>query len=271
MTQLPSTKQYILRFELLNKKSLGQNFIINDSLTDKIISKSKIKNNVIIEIGPGPGCLTRSILKQQPKKLILIEKDQRFNPIYKEFAEFFNIEIEVINADCLEINFNQFGHDLTLISNLPYNISSKIYVDLLTKYGNISNMTLMFQKEVAERIIAQTGDKNFSRLSVISQLLGKADKLFLVKPTAFLPPPKIMSMVINFERNNSKHTDINIEKFGEFTKLLFGSKRKIIKNQLKQITLNNSDQISEDILSKRPHQLSIKEILDLFSIINMNN
>ncbi|MBT4922743.1 MAG: ribosomal RNA small subunit methyltransferase A [Rickettsiales bacterium] len=263
MSDLPTTYAFIKKYNLINDKTLGQNFIINESLTDKIVSGVDIKGKVVVEIGPGPGCLTRSILKHNPKELILLEKDHRFNDIYREFTEFFDQKITVINEDCLEVDFSKFGDEVILISNLPYNISTKIYTNLLTFYPNVKIMVLMFQKEVADRIVALPGDKLFARLSAITNIVGRARKLFLVKPTAFLPPPKIMSMIIKFERLDQTYEDIDLLKFKQVSQTMFSQKRKIIANSLKDGRFNIA-QIDPIILSKRPHQLTINEIYQIY-------
>ncbi|MBT4989612.1 MAG: ribosomal RNA small subunit methyltransferase A [Rickettsiales bacterium] len=264
MSQLQTTFQFIKAYNLINDKTLGQNFIINESLTDKIVSGISIAGKTVIEIGPGPGCLTRSILKQKPESLILLEKDSRFNPIYKEFEKHFEQRINVINQDCLEVDFGQFGEEVIVISNLPYNISTKIYTNILTFYPNVESMVLMFQKEVAERIVAKSGDKLFARLAAITNIIGKAKKLFIVKPTAFLPPPKIMSMVIRFDRDGHLVQHINLSKFQQVSQIIFGKKRKIIANSLKEGNFK-LEEIESEILAKRAHQLTIDEILQIYS------
>ncbi len=263
MDSLKSTYQFIKELGLNNNKSLGQNFIINESLTDKIVSKIDLNNKIVIEIGPGPACLTRSILKQQPRKLILVEMDERFSPIYKELSKFYGIDIEIINKDCLDVDYTIFGKEISIVSNLPYNISTQIYADLISKYRNVKAMVLMFQKEVADRIIAKSGDKNFARLAVLTNLVGSAKKLFLVKPSAFLPAPKVMSMVIKFEEGIDDFSKINLQEFQDFTKALFAQKRKVVTNALKAININLND-IDALILNKRPHQLSMAEIKQLY-------
>ena len=248
---------------------MGQNFIINESLTDKIVSKIQLCNKIVIEIGPGPACLTRSILKQKPKKLILVEMDERFSPVYKELSEFYGIDIDIINKDCLDVDYKVFGEEISIVSNLPYNISTQIYTKLITQYQNVKEMVLMFQKEVADRIITNSGDKNFARLAVLTNLVGSAKKLFLVKPSAFLPPPKVMSMVIKYEVGDNDFSNINLQEFQEFTKALFSQKRKVVTNALKSININLND-IDALILNKRPHQLSMTEIKELYLLSKRN-
>jgi len=269
MDKLKSTYQFIKELGLHNDKSLGQNFIINESLTDKIVANIELENKIAVEIGPGPACLTRSILKKRPKKLILIEMDSRFTSIYHELASFYQVDIDVINSDCLEVDFSGFGNEVSVISNLPYNISTQIYAKLISEYDAIKTMVLMFQKEVGDRIIAKAGDKNFARLGALTNLVGSAKKLFLVKPSAFLPPPKVMSMVIKYEKSANKSHEINAKNFQNFSKILFAQKRKVIANVLKSGNIN-LDNVDSEVLTKRPHQLSIDEIISLYDLFSSN-
>ena len=191
--------------------------------------------------------------------------DRRFTAIYSELAKFYQVDIEVINSDCLEVDFSGFGNELFVIANLPYNISTQIYAKLISEYDAIKAMVLMFQKEVADRIIAKSGDKILARLAALTNLVGSAKKLFLVKPSAFLPPPKVMSMVIKYEKSVNISSRINAQDFQNFSKILFAQKRKVVANVLKSANVN-LENVNSKTLTKRPHQLSLNEIVSLYEV-----
>jgi 16S rRNA (adenine1518-N6/adenine1519-N6)-dimethyltransferase len=262
---LPSTYQLITKYQLRNVKALGQHFIINQSLTDKIAATVMIEGKVVVEIGPGPGCLTRSILANKPKALILIEKDARFSAIYTEFMRYYKQQITVLNTDCLAVDFAKFGNDVTVISNLPYNIGTAIYAHLITLCPNVSTMALMLQREVAERIVAKAETKSFGRLAALTQVTGECQKAFLVKPSAFMPPPKVMSMVIKYQRHAQVYQSVDLAKFQQMLALIFQCKRKKL-SSLKGC-LPNIDKLPLGILTKRPSALSLAELHQIYQCL----
>src|SRR6056300_1598841 len=193
------------------KKSLGQNFLIDQNIIDKIIQTVEIKDKSILEIGPGTGNLTKNILEKKPKKLIVIEKDSELAELLnKDFGE----KINLINDDVLKIDENNLDRNiLTVFGNLPYNISTEI---LCTWILNIKNnnfwfnyLVLMFQKEVADRIIAKFNTKNYGRLSILSNWKLDIVKICDVKASSFSPKPKIDSSVLLFKpKHNFFHLKI---------------------------------------------------------------
>ena len=180
------------------KKSLGQNFLIDQNIIDKIINTVEIKNKSILEIGPGTGNLTKNILKKKPKKLIVIEKD---NALAKLLKINLDSDIKIINEDVLEIDENNLDQDiLTVFGNLPYNISTEILCNWIIKIKNknfwFDNLVLMFQKEVADRIIAKFNTKSYGRLSILSNWKLEIEKICDVQPSSFFPKPKIFIFYI---------------------------------------------------------------------------
>ena len=181
------------------KKSLGQNFLIDRNILEKIVNTVKIENKEILEIGPGKGNLTTYILKEKPKKFYVIEKDDDLALLlYKNF----NNEINIINDDVLKISENKISKEkLIVFGNLPYNISTEILSKWITNLGNkfwFSHLVLMFQKEVADRIIAKQNTSNYGRLSILSNWKMNIEKIIDIKPESFSPRPKIDSTLLVF-------------------------------------------------------------------------
>tara|TARA_B100000963_G_scaffold349099_1_gene357672 strand:- start:582 stop:1364 length:783 start_codon:yes stop_codon:yes gene_type:complete len=221
------------------KKSLGQNFLIDKNIIKKIVSLIKIKNQNIIEIGPGKGALTDEIISREPKSLILIEKDTELaKELNKRFSK--NKSIKVYNEDILKFNFGIIkNHKFNVFGNLPYNISSQILIKFLRlkKWPpNFKNIIFMFQKELAEKIIGKFPSRNYGRLSIISNFRLKILKKFLISSNCFFPKPKINSMIIHFQPYKNNFFKIkNIKTLENVTKILFSNKRKMINKNIKKI------------------------------------
>ena len=245
------------------KKSLGQNFLIDKNIIERIIQEGKITaNETVLEIGPGTGNLTEEIIKQKPKKIILIEKD---NKLSEELLLKFGNTIEIINDDILEIEENNLSPDQILVfGNLPYNISTKIltkWICNVKKKFWFKKLILMFQKEVADRIVAEVNTKNYGRLSVISQWKMNIKKIIDIKPYSFYPKPKILSTLLEFTpKNNFIHIN-DIKNLEKITKTLFNKRRKMIKNSIFNI-VNKEDlsKINFNInLNSRPENINPEE------------
>ena len=245
------------------KKSLGQNFLIDKNIIKRIIQEGKITaNETVLEIGPGTGSLTEEIIKQKPKKIILIEKD---NKLSEELLLKFGNNIELINDDILEIEENNLSSNQILVfGNLPYNISTKILTKWICNIKNkfwFKKLLLMFQKEVADRIVAETNTKNYGRLSIISQWKMNIKKIIDIKPYSFYPKPKILSTLLEFTpKNNSIHIN-DIKNLEKITKTLFNKRRKMIKNSIFNI-VNKEDlsKINFNInLNSRPENIKPEE------------
>ena len=247
-------------------KKLGQNFIYDFNILNKIAKFSQpFKNYNIVEIGPGPGGLSKAILDLNPTSLILIEKDESFKSLLKELVnEYSHIKTKIIIKDFLKFDLSEISNKpFKIISNLPYYISTKMLMKLVPPPKNIRQMTLMFQKEVGERIIAKHCSKKYSRLSVICQSIFDIEKKTILPATVFYPKPKIDSIVLNFtvKEQTSLHSIKNLEKI---TRLAFTKRRKTIKNSLSSIenlkTLLESINVSENI---RAEELSVKDYIKL--------
>ena len=218
------------------KKSLGQNFLIDKNVLEKIANTSEIKDNTIFEIGPGTGNLTSYILKKKPKKIFVIEKDTELSVNLKNR---FNNKLTIINDDILKIDETSlFENKVVVFGNLPYNISTEILSKWIMNLNNkfwFKSLVLMFQKEVADRIIAKFNTSSYGRLSIICNWKLNIRKICDIKPEAFYPKPKIDSSLLlfypkkNFIKLNDPH---NLEKI---TRIFFNQRRKMLKKPYNQI------------------------------------
>nr|WP_253308051.1 16S rRNA (adenine(1518)-N(6)/adenine(1519)-N(6))-dimethyltransferase RsmA [Rickettsia endosymbiont of Ceutorhynchus assimilis] len=242
---LPSISKHAAAHNIIALKRYGQNFIFDSSLCDKIVRVSGLEENAyILEIGPGTAGLTRSILQKNPKSLTVIETDNRCIPLLEEIRKSYPA-LNIIQGDALKINLadlfivkSALSHDnkITIISNLPYNIGTELVIRWLKQAELINSMTLMLQKEVVERICALPSTKAYGRLSVICQLIAKAEKCFDVAPAAFYPPPKIYSGVVKLMPLKILQPLDLINKVELITRLAFSGRRKMIKSSLKNLT-----------------------------------
>ncbi len=249
------------------KKSLGQNFLIDENTINKIVNLVDFsKNDEILEVGPGTGNLTEKILEKNPNKFLLVEKD---NNLYDELINRFGDKVEVFNEDIL--NFKEDKHlnqNIIVFGNLPYNISSQILVKWI-KLKNINKkfkkFILMFQKEVADRIVAKENNKNYSRLSVISSWKFNAYKIFEISPESFKPRPKVKSAVIVLEPKKSYENLKNPNNLEHVTNVFFNLRRKKIKKPFK-ILFENYEEIAERLdidLNLRPQNIEPKKFLEI--------
>ncbi len=242
---------------LIAKKSLGQNFLIDKNIVNKIINTVEITNNNIIEIGPGLGVLTEKILKKNPNKLIIIEKD--FELYKKLLIKFKKEKITIINCDALLYDFSKLKN-FKLISNLPYNISSKFLLKIIKLNKNFTDLVCMIQSELADKLDYKTGKMN--KYKFITKYCGSYKILFNVSPNVFYPKPKVNSKVVKFEliKKNiqSKNLDFFLNSF-------FINKRKKIKSN-KNIKIF----IDETTANKRYENLKYSEILDIYERFNFS-
>ena len=251
------------------KKSLGQNFLIDHNIIKEIISITKIKDKKILEIGPGTGNLTEYILEKKPNSITVIEKDD--NLCQKLFLKFKD-KIEIINNDVLkeELDFICSNDKFTVFGNLPYNISTEIicrWVLNLKETYWFDELILMFQKEVADRIVAKENTSDFGRLSILLNWRLNIKKVFDIGPNSFSPKPKINSSVLHFTPKNEFKKFKDSRNIEIVTKTFFNQRRKMIKNPFKQLFKNPeviSDKLNID-LKLRPQNLSL---IQFYEIIN---
>ena len=246
--------------EIKPKKSLGQNFLSDKNIIKSIVDIGNIKNNnVIIEIGPGTGNLTEFILKKKPKKFFVIEKDSN---LVKLLYERFNNKLNIINEDVLKFKLNIISKEKFIIyGNLPYNISTQILTKWIKdreKFESYKKLILMFQKEVANWIIAKPNSTNYGRLSIISNWRLDVKREFDISSNSFFPKPKVDSTLLSFIPKRKYYNINNPENLEKITKIFFNQRRKMIKNPLKQI-FKNPDIVVEKLnldVNLRPQNLS---------------
>ncbi|RDI60245.1 16S rRNA (adenine(1518)-N(6)/adenine(1519)-N(6))-dimethyltransferase RsmA [Microvirga subterranea] len=239
---LPPLRDVVRTHGLMAKKSLGQNFLFDLNLTSRIArSAGPLEDASVIEVGPGPGGLTRAILAAGAKRLIAIERDSRCLPALAEISAHYPGRLEVIEADALEFDPRPLVGDglVRIISNLPYNVGTALLTGWLTteKWPPWwSSLTLMFQREVAERIVADESDpKDYGRLGVLCGWRTEARILFDVPPSAFVPPPKITSSIVHLTPRENP-LPCRIGTLEAVTRAAFGQRRKMLRQSLKSIT-----------------------------------
>ncbi len=234
------------------KKSLSQNFLIDKNISKKILAQTNIKYKNVLEIGPGYGFLTDSILEKNPKRIFLIEKDNNLKKkLYLKYKN--NRKIKIIGDDILKTNLEEF-ENLIIISNLPYNISSKIILYLFSFYKNIQEMILMIQKEMSLKFDYNL--PNMNKYKFLTKLSSDYDRCFDVSSNVFFPKPKVKSAIVKF-KFHKKNIDFN--KANKFSRIIFKNIRKKINNNIK-INLDNQ------ILNKRVDKLTIDELLIIYNL-----
>ncbi|RJG45760.1 16S rRNA (adenine(1518)-N(6)/adenine(1519)-N(6))-dimethyltransferase RsmA [Mesorhizobium sp. DCY119] len=237
---LPPLRDVIDRHELQAKKSLGQNFLLDLNLTGKIArTAGDLSATTVIEVGPGPGGLTRALLMNGAKRVIAIERDERCLAALAEVSAHYPGRLEVVSGDALKTDFAALasGEPVKIVANLPYNIGTELLIRWLTVPQwppFYSSMTLMFQREVAQRIVAAPDSDAYGRLSILAGWRTQARIAFDVPPQAFKPPPKVTSSVVHLiPRENPLPADVRV--LGRVTEAAFGQRRKMLRQSLKGI------------------------------------
>jgi len=266
---LPQVSEHLEKFHLSAKRSLGQNFLFDLNLTTKIARQAgKLEGAQVLEIGPGPGALTRALLSQGAK-VTAIERDQRFEAILKEIQAAYPNQLKVIFADALQVDGSAFFNDLSnkplIIANLPYNIGTQLLINWLTADQwppFFKSLTLMFQKEVAQRIIAKPGTKHYGRLAILTGWRCAAKLLFDVPKQAFTPPPKITSSVVSILPLDCPLPCDRL-KLELVTQTAFTQRRKMLRQSLKNLG-GEALLVSCGIeATRRPETLTIAEFVSL--------
>jgi 16S rRNA (adenine1518-N6/adenine1519-N6)-dimethyltransferase len=240
------------------KKSLGQNFLIDRHVLEQIVDTVEIANKEVLEIGPGSGNLTAFILKKKPKKFYVIEKDDELALLLQDK---FTNEITIINDDVLKISEDNISNEkLTVFGNLPYNISTEILSKWITNLGKknwFENLVLMFQKEVAERIIAESNTSKYGRLSILSNWKLNIKKIIDIKPQSFSPRPKIDSTLLLFTPRENFFELKDPKNLEMITRVFFSQRRKMLKKPFNQV-FNNAKEVADKFnidLNLRPQNL----------------
>lgn len=264
---LPPLREIIKTYGLGAKKSLGQHFLLDTNLTDRIArAAGDLSAKDVVEIGPGPGGLTRSILAQDPASLTVIERDQRCIDALAALQSVYPKTLNILEADAMKVTLSQLSpRPSVIISNLPYNVGTALLIKWLNDLAGIERMILMFQTEVAERIAAAPGTSSYGRLAILTQWLCEARILFNIDKRAFTPPPKVMSSVIEIKPRQSPLAEAEISKLERVTQAAFGQRRKMLRSSLKSLGINPADAgINPE---NRAEQLTIEEFCALARMI----
>lgn len=277
MTQLntlPSIKEIIQKYNINADKKLGQNFLYDLNITDKIAkSAGNLQNVQVLEIGPGPGALTRSLLNAGAI-VTAIEMDKKcVTALNYYLAPAAKGRLNIIHGDALDKrNYTNLPPKIMVIANLPYNISTALLNQWLDRLECFSGFTLMFQKEVADRIAAAPNCKDYGRLSVRVQFLCDTQHEFDLPPTAFFPPPKVTSSVITITPRPTLRWQADPQILEKLCKAAFGQRRKTLRVSMKQICDNPVAILAKAGINdnKRPEQLTIEELCNLANALNIN-
>ncbi|HZQ40849.1 MAG TPA: 16S rRNA (adenine(1518)-N(6)/adenine(1519)-N(6))-dimethyltransferase RsmA [Rhizomicrobium sp.] len=265
---LPPLREVIAAHQLAAKKSLGQNFLLDLNLTARIArAAGAAEGGVFYEVGPGPGGLTRALLREGADKVVAVERDQRCLPALEEIAAAYPGKLEIICADALTLKeTNILPRGVRVAANLPYNVGTALLIKWLTEETWPpwwASLTLMFQREVAERITAKPGDAHYGRLAILTGWRAKAKILFDVNRSAFVPPPSVTSSIVRLEPLAQPVAPADLAKLEAVTAAAFGQRRKMLRQSLKVLG-------GEALLEKagidptaRPEELSVVQFAAL--------
>lgn len=262
-----STSEIIKKYELITKKSFGQNFLVHADLIDKIVKPANVSSeDEILEIGTGPAGLTTAILRQNPKRLVSVDLDERCIEIGKKEILPYYDNLELLYDDALRIDENKlFSGKFKIISNLPYNVGTVLIFKWLEHYiDKISLINVLLQKEVVDRMAAKIATKDYGRISIMCQYLCDVKKQFDISPKAFLPAPKVTSTVVTLTPKKDIDLDI-IPALSQLCKVAFNQKRKTIYNNLKGFYKNVSETLEKCNISEkvRAEELKIEDFVNL--------
>ena len=237
---LPPLRDTITAYGLAAKKSLGQHFLLDLNLTGRIArAAGDIASGTVIEVGPGPGGLTRALLTAGARHVIAIERDPRCIEALQPLRIAAAGRLEIIEADARNLDYNSLGDSpRRLVSNLPYNVGTHLLVNWLIHTDSIVGMTLMFQREVADRIVASAGEQAYGRLSVLANWRCRTERLFNVPARAFTPPPKVDSAVVSLEPYAVLPNPADREALEKVTAAAFGQRRKMLRAALRGLVEN---------------------------------
>jgi 16S rRNA (adenine1518-N6/adenine1519-N6)-dimethyltransferase len=248
------------------KKSLGQNFLIDTNILEKIVNVAEIKEKNILEVGPGTGNLTSCILKKNPKKVVVIEKDKK---LAENLVQNFNDKVTVINKDILEIDETSILKEkFTVFGNLPYNISTEILCKWIVNLKDsfwFDHLVLMFQKEVADRIISEFNTSTYGRLSILTNWKLKVIKICDIKPHSFFPKPKVYSSLLLLSPKNKIYKINDPKNLEKVTRIFFSHRRKMLKKPFNQL-FNGDQKILDKLkidLNLRPQNLDFETYYQL--------
>ncbi|WP_230983027.1 16S rRNA (adenine(1518)-N(6)/adenine(1519)-N(6))-dimethyltransferase RsmA [Inquilinus limosus] len=233
---LPPLRDVIARHDLAAKKSLGQNFLLDLNVTARIVREAgDLAGAHAVEIGPGPGGLTRALLASDVESVTVVERDRRFRPALEELAAVAGDRLRIIEADALATDIPALvPAPRAVIANLPYNVATPLLIGWLRRIDEFRSLTLMFQKEVADRLVAEPRSGAYGRLSVIAQWRAEVDPLLTLPARAFTPPPKVDSTVVRL-RPRPNREDVPFAVMEAVTAAAFGQRRKMLRASLRSL------------------------------------
>lgn len=275
--KLPPLRDVIRDHELRAKKSFGQNFLLDLNLTGKIArTAGDLTNSVIFEVGPGPGGLTRALLAEGAKRVVAVEMDQRCLPALQQVSAAYDGRLTVVSGDALEVDAlallaPQSGEVARIVANLPYNVGTALLIKWLTAKTWkpwYASLTLMFQREVAERIVAKPGTKAYGRLSVLAQWRGKVHIAMKVPAAAFTPAPKVDSAVIHYEPTEPPLVDVEFKDLELLVAQAFNQRRKMLRASLKGLAVPALELLNAAELepTKRAENITVAEYVRLAQV-----
>jgi len=282
--RLPPLRDVISAHDLQAKKSFGQNFLLDLNLTGKIARVAgDLSTCVIYEVGPGPGGLTRGLLENSAKRVVAVEMDSRCMPALEEVSTAYGGSLMVHNGDAMKVNELELleiqnGEDARIVSNLPYNVGTALFVKWLTIKNWVpwyKSLTLMFQQEVAERIVAAPGNKAYGRLSVLAQWRGRVRIAMRVPATAFTPPPKVASAIIHFEPTTPIDDRVILADLEKVVERAFGQRRKMLRASLKSLDVSaldllNAANIDPTLRAENVNVAGFVELARQYAILRKN-
>lgn len=269
---LPPLRDVIERHGLRAKKALGQNFLLDLNLTGKVArTAGDLTQTTVIEVGPGPGGLTRALLLHGARRVVAIERDERCLAALSEVSDHYPGKLEVISGDALKTDFTTLVADgpVKIVANLPYNIGTELLIRWLTVDTwppFYQSLTLMFQREVAERIVAKPDTSDYGRLGVLAGWRTEAKIAFDVPPQAFTPPPKVTSSVVHITPRVSL-LPADVKKLGRVTEAAFGQRRKMLRQSLKSLGGEKLLERAEIDPTRRAETLSVNEFVRLTNLL----
>ena len=267
LTALPPLRDVIQRFGLDAKRRLGQHFLLDANLTGRIVRTAGPLAGVnVIEVGPGPGGLTRSLLASNAATVIAIEKDPRCVVALQELATVFPDRLTIVEADALEIDCRTLAPPpRAIIANLPYNVGTPLLLNWLREAGDYAGFTLMFQKEVAARLTALPGTADYGRLSIITRWRTEPYYQFTIDPRAFTPPPRVTSAVVTLVPRATPLAPATWEALERVTAAAFGQRRKMLRSSLRALGIDPSEAAIDP--TRRAEELSVEEFCALARLL----
>jgi 16S rRNA (adenine1518-N6/adenine1519-N6)-dimethyltransferase len=271
---LPPLREVIARYGIVARRSLGQNFLLDLNLTGRIArAAGPLENATVIEIGPGPGALTRALLAAGARRILAIERDERCVAALAEIAAACPGRLELVAGDALRLDPVELSDaPRKIVANLPYNIATSLLIGWLDRIGEYESLTLMFQREVAERLTAAPRSKSYGRLSVLVQWLAEPQILFDIPPRAFVPPPKVTSSVVRIVPRLEPLALADRTALERVTAAAFGQRRKMLRTSLKTLGVPVEPLLDRAGVAPtaRAEELTVAEFCALARVVQQN-